>query len=215
MTRGRAVCGRFSCRFSLSSCSSSPSCCTLSGVLLQRLKKALVCMRYMTSSTMVSLLERSSRLARHPAGFDIAHAHVFMLQYDHKSNPGPVPRSFIGPLVVSALVRPVQTLWGSAAGLHQQLIGRFGSRIENRSLFNDGQSARAIMGIVNVAALSFLSRRAGHEFGRSFETRLILLSAAQFHIPFWSTRTLPNMFAFPLGRRILFALWIQSPAVTD
>ena len=31
----------------------------------------------------------------------------------------------------------------------------------------------------------------------------LLLSASQFHIPFWAGRTIPNMLAFPLGTTYL------------
>ncbi|KAH7376470.1 Alg9-like mannosyltransferase [Plectosphaerella cucumerina] len=97
--------------------------------------------------------------------------------YDHFSFPGAVPRSFVGPVLLAGFAQPIVALVGFA---YAQLV------------------VRALLGLFNAASLLFFASRLERGLGRGVARWWILLTAGQFHIIFYASRTLPNMFAFGL-----------------
>ncbi|TVY44814.1 Dol-P-Man:Man(7)GlcNAc(2)-PP-Dol alpha-1,6-mannosyltransferase [Lachnellula occidentalis] len=97
--------------------------------------------------------------------------------YDHISFPGAVPRTFFGALVLSALSSPVFSVIGRQ---HAQLV------------------ARAVLGLFNTYSLLRFKNGLDGEFGRGVGRWFIWLMAGQFHVLFYASRTLPNMYAFGL-----------------
>ncbi|KAF7588145.1 dolichyl-P-Man:Man(7)GlcNAc(2)-PP-dolichol alpha-1,6-mannosyltransferase, partial [Aspergillus hancockii] len=95
--------------------------------------------------------------------------------YDHFTFPGAVPRSFVGAAVLSAASRPF--IWLNDAIDRQYL-------------------ARAILGLFN--ALSLLSFASGvrRAFGKTTAIWYLAFQASQFHVLYYASRTLSNMFAF-------------------
>ncbi|KAF2675020.1 hypothetical protein BT63DRAFT_450006 [Microthyrium microscopicum] len=127
----------------------------------------------------------------HPNGSVIAQ------HYDHVEFPGAVPRTFVGALLMSALSRPFLQWVASPVG--KQLL------------------VRAILGLVNASAMLSLRQVLKRSFGRSTGNWYALLQASQFHIMFYASRTLPNMFAlamttYALGRYVEAT---SSPKMTD
>ncbi|KZT57682.1 glycosyltransferase family 22 protein [Calocera cornea HHB12733] len=104
--------------------------------------------------------------------------------YDHFDFPGVVPRSFIGSLLLGGALYPAAIV-GNALGL---LHSKLGVQI----------LARLLLAAVNVTTLCILRRATSRRFGRTSGLMFTVLSCSQFHVPFWLSRTLPNMFAFPL-----------------
>ncbi|KAJ8099377.1 Alg9-like mannosyltransferase family-domain-containing protein [Lipomyces tetrasporus] len=100
--------------------------------------------------------------------------------YDHFEFPGVVPRTFIGALVVSLLAKPFQVFAPLPSKLALQYI------------------SRGILGVINWASLVYLRRTVFKVFGKTTALWFALLQYTQFHIPYYASRTLPNMFAFPL-----------------
>lgn len=119
-------------------------------------------------------------------GFDIS-------KFDHTVFPGAVPRTFISALLLSGLLKPVQWLVESdVTDIDLQIL------------------VRGVLGVVNALALVRLkdaliqnitsenksekntvkSTSAGHWF--------IFFTIAQFHLIFYSSRTLPNYLVLPL-----------------
>jgi alpha-1,6-mannosyltransferase len=98
--------------------------------------------------------------------------------YDHFVFSGPVPRTFIGPMVLAAISQPIVTTLGFQ---HAQLI------------------VRGVLGLVNAAALLVFARNVRQAYGTGTARWYMLLQASQFHVLFYASRTLPNMFAFPLS----------------
>lgn len=98
--------------------------------------------------------------------------------YDHFEFPGAVPRTFVGALALAGVSKP----W----------IGIIGTKYAQLVV-------RAVLGIFNAYAL--LRYKAGLEraFGRNVGRWYILLQASQFHVVYYASRTLPNMFAFGLS----------------
>ncbi|TRX97974.1 hypothetical protein FHL15_001184 [Xylaria flabelliformis] len=98
-------------------------------------------------------------------------------RYDHFDFPGAVPRTFLGPVFLAGTSQPLITLLGFQ---HAQLI------------------VRALLGLTNSAALLVFKHNLERSFGRSTARWYAVLQASQFHILFYASRPLPNMFAFPL-----------------
>ncbi|WQF77656.1 Putative GPI mannosyltransferase [Colletotrichum destructivum] len=97
--------------------------------------------------------------------------------YDHFEFPGAVPRTFVGPVLLAGLGGPVVNLVGFR---HAQLV------------------VRALLGLANAAALLVFARSLAKGLGTGVMRWWVLLLAGQFHVMFYASRTLPNMFAFAL-----------------
>ncbi|KAI6785893.1 Dol-P-Man:Man(7)GlcNAc(2)-PP-Dol alpha-1 [Emericellopsis cladophorae] len=113
--------------------------------------------------------------------------------YDHFTFPGAVPRSFIGAVVLSGLSQPLIWLSGFQ---HAQTI------------------VRGTLGAFNIGCLLVLRQSLASAFGQGAARWWILLQVTQFHVLYYLTRTLPNMYSFGLTT-LAFALILprSSPAV--
>jgi alpha-1,6-mannosyltransferase len=89
-----------------------------------------------------------------------------------------VPRSFIGAVVLSGLSQPLIWLSGFQ---HAQTI------------------VRGILGAFNVGCLLVLRACLASAFGKGVARWWMLLQVTQFHVLFYLTRTLPNMYSFGLS----------------
>lgn len=107
-------------------------------------------------------------------------ANKFKAYFDHMSFPGAVPRTFIGSLVVSGLAKP-EIWFGNLAGKAAQT------------------HARAVLGGMNATAMAIFARSVERAYGPIAATWYVVLQASQFHIWYYASRTLPNMFAFFLS----------------
>ncbi|GAA5962677.1 hypothetical protein JCM3765_006163 [Sporobolomyces pararoseus] len=121
-------------------------------------------------------------------------------QYDHVEFPGAVPRSFIGPGLLSGLSYPFVRI-ASEFGLL-----RTGSEVQIL--------IRLVLALASSLSLVFLARRVRYAFGAKLARAFILITATQFHLPFWISRTVPNMIAFPLVQ-IAIALLITPPTISS
>ncbi|CAG8505405.1 10768_t:CDS:2 [Dentiscutata erythropus] len=114
-------------------------------------------------------------------------------KYDHFEFPGVVPRTFVGPLLLSLVSWPTSK---TLELLIPHLI-------------------RFFLGISTSFALSYFRSSIAKYFGYRVSVAFGILSVCQFHTIFWASRTLPNMFAFPLvgvllAVIVLFELWIGT-----
>lgn len=97
--------------------------------------------------------------------------------FDHTSFPGVVPRTFLGPIVLSLFVTPFRLVYKG---------------IKPLVLFSAVRLVLAAMSIASLLSIrSALSYRHGHIVGYFFT----LITACQFHIPFYAGRPLANTFA--------------------
>lgn len=72
--------------------------------------------------------------------------------------------------------------------------------------------ARGILGLLNAFALVYFKDAVDTAYGKTAGRWYIILQAAQFHVMFYASRTLPNMFAFALSefRSCCFTLpWLK------
>ncbi|KAI8280109.1 hypothetical protein K4K59_008744 [Colletotrichum sp. SAR11_240] len=119
----------------------------------------------------------------------------FRASYDHFDFPGAVPRTFVGPVLLAGIGGPIVSLVGFA---HAQLV------------------VRLLLGLANAAALILFARSLGKGLGVDVQRWWILLLASQFHIIFYASRTLPNMFAFALSEyphRVAVSLLVFAAAI--
>ena len=105
--------------------------------------------------------------------------------YDHLEFSGVVPRSFVGPLSVSAMAYPLMLLLAGGEDAARQ-----GDRRWVQTL------VRAMLGVLYAWSFSFFRRSVARLYGDERLANLIsLLCCAQFHTLFYCTRLLPNVFA--------------------
>ncbi|KAI8297781.1 Dol-P-Man:Man(7)GlcNAc(2)-PP-Dol alpha-1,6-mannosyltransferase [Colletotrichum sp. SAR11_59] len=119
----------------------------------------------------------------------------FRASYDHFDFPGAVPRTFVGPVLLAGIGGPIVSLVGFA---HAQLV------------------VRLLLGLANAAALILFARSLGKGLGVDVQRWWILLLASQFHVIFYASRTLPNMFAFALSEyphRVAVSLLVFAAAI--
>ena len=115
---------------------------------------------------------------------DLLHHRGDLSSYDHHLFPGVVPRTFAGPLAVSA----------AAAPMHVALFAFCPSCPRWVALL----LVRGVLGTMLWLCFVSFRRAVSSRFGHDVGTLLALISAVQFHVPFYMSRTLPNTFALGL-----------------
>ncbi|KAH6619569.1 glycosyltransferase family 22 protein [Chaetomium sp. MPI-SDFR-AT-0129] len=110
--------------------------------------------------------------------------------YDHFDFPGAVPRTFVGAVLLAGFADPIVALVGFQ---HAQLV------------------VRALLGLFNAGCLLYFARNLRRAYGPGPARWYLLLQASQFHVLFYASRTLPNMFAFGLTT-LAFAFLVPRPA---
>ncbi|KAK9827294.1 hypothetical protein WJX81_001546 [Elliptochloris bilobata] len=116
------------------------------------------------------------------AAHDLLFHHGDLAKYDHFEFPGVVPRSFLGSVLLAALSAPAALLLsvlGAEKGAAQYAV-------------------RAALGLICVLSLARLRAAVELTFGRPVGVAFFALTALQFHVPYYASRTLPNTLALPL-----------------
>ncbi|CAH1778064.1 unnamed protein product [Owenia fusiformis] len=124
---------------------------------------------------------------------DILFHRTNLTAYDHLEFPGVVPRTFIGPLIVSAVSSPIVYL------INLLELGKFPVQI----------AVRGSLGVLVVMALLRYVRSVRRLYGKSVARWTIAILASQFHLIFYSTRPLPNIYAFII---VMYAVsaWMEK-----
>jgi alpha-1,6-mannosyltransferase len=114
-------------------------------------------------------------------------------QYDHFLFPGVVPRSFLGPICVWMFVLPFYELLPALPLLVWQYL------------------SRAVLATFFFIAYNHFchSIRLNLPHGDQVAGWIHILTAVQFHLLFWVSRPLPNMFALILIM-MAYSFWIRS-----
>ncbi|KAI9851757.1 MAG: dolichyl-P-Man:Man(7)GlcNAc(2)-PP-dolichol alpha-1,6-mannosyltransferase [Thelocarpon superellum] len=112
-------------------------------------------------------------------------------KYDHFTFPGAVPRTFVGALILAAFSKP-----GIWLGLDRQLV------------------VRGVLGLLNSFALVAYGRSVTKAFGLGTGRWYLALQVCQFHVTYYASRTLPNMYAFGICTLALAGLLPAPPSST-
>ena len=168
------------------------------------------------------------------AAHDLLFHRTRLAAYDHHAFPGVVPRTFLGAAGLAAAAAPAVALL-SAAGAPKAAAQLAVRLVLVRRLGGGGglvQRSAAVLskprrfaaqppcpppppppqGAATVASLALLQRAARRAFGPVVAAGFMALTAAQFHLPFYLSRTLPNVLAMPLTSAGL-AAWLEGRAL--
>lgn len=118
--------------------------------------------------------------------------------YDHMSFPGVVPRTFVGALAIAGIAKPFASF--AQDGEQLQLLGMstLGCRIFlERPAYTC--TVRGIIGVINALAMIAFEQAICQAFGNVAGMWYIVLQISQFHVMYYASRTLPNMYAFALS----------------
>ncbi|XP_011864569.1 PREDICTED: probable Dol-P-Man:Man(7)GlcNAc(2)-PP-Dol alpha-1,6-mannosyltransferase [Vollenhovia emeryi] len=124
---------------------------------------------------------------------DILYHGLNLTQYDHHEFPGVVPRSFLGPIVVSGLASPI------AAGINYLKLNKFFVQY----------AVRATLGLLVITAFKLYRSALQSIFGSQFTKWFVAITVSQYHFMYYLSRPLPNIMAMPLVLVALFG-WLRQ-----
>ncbi|CAG4931737.1 unnamed protein product [Parnassius apollo] len=125
------------------------------------------------------------------ATHDILYHRFNLSEYDHNEFPGVVPRTFIGPVIISALSAPL------VAVLHLIGLNKFWMQYV----------VRLSLALTVIASWSRFRDALQKQFGTAFAWWFTLITATQYHFMFYMSRPLPNIMALPFVL-IAFEGWL-------
>ncbi|KAJ9098442.1 hypothetical protein QFC20_005961 [Naganishia adeliensis] len=102
-------------------------------------------------------------------------------QYDHLRHPGPLPRSFLPPLLLAGLSKPLVTVLNVFAPIRNPMV--------------DQLLIRLILGLLNAYALTRVAKSLQKAFGKTEARVWVGFVGTGFHVVWWAGRTVPNMVA--------------------
>jgi alpha-1,6-mannosyltransferase len=165
--------------------------------------------------------------------------------FDHLEFPGVVPRTFIGPLVLSSIVYPFHLAISATVHLWNNVVEylAYSNYIANEKVMSQ-YVARAVLGTLLWYCYTLFTKAIDARFASTGDATgsaigskgdnddtggtdmvnasnnvservgklCLLLTALQFHLPYYMSRTLPNIFALALCL-IAYSYWLNSRPV--
>lgn len=127
------------------------------------------------------------------AAHDILFHFTDLSKYDHFEFPGVVPRTFLGPLILSVISYPFLKLFGFFA--FNKFIAQY--------------LVRMALGSLTLFSFEQFRKAVRNEYGSQVSSALAILTCSQFHFLFYSSRPLPNVFALSLVL-LSYSYWISK-----
>lgn len=128
-------------------------------------------------------------------------------QYDHYQFPGVVPRTFLGPLIISSVAMPLFYFLEENPLLVQILSSLFFSSaifISNLNVFTSFRQGRIILAAFVMSGLFNFTGAIKKIYDSSVEKWTLVFMLSQFHFMFYISRTLPNTFGLILCKYLNF-----------
>ncbi|CAM6098551.1 unnamed protein product [Calypogeia fissa] len=125
---------------------------------------------------------------------DILYHRGDILKYDHFEFPGVVPRTFLGAILVAMVASPVVFVCTTILHLPKLV-----------SLY----AVRFMFGAIVLGTLYDLRRQISAQFGKTTASFYAAMTLVQFHILFYCSRPLPNVFAMALVN-LAFSCWLRG-----
>jgi len=121
-------------------------------------------------------------------------------RYDHVNFPGPVPRTFFGAITLAVLAKLPVMFFSLApwAPLCNHTVGL--------------NTVRNILAMLSFLSFDSFRMAFSRHYGTTAANFLILLTCCQFHLLYYSSRTLPNTFALNIVYLAL-AQWLHGRIV--
>ncbi|KAM3962559.1 LOW QUALITY PROTEIN: alg12 alpha-1,6-mannosyltransferase [Aphomia sociella] len=113
---------------------------------------------------------------------DIFYHRHNLSQYDHNEFPGVVPRTFVGPVVISALSAPMVGI------LHIAGLNKFWMQY----------AVRLTLALTVIATWSRFRNALQKQFGNTYTWWFTAITVTQYHFMFYMSRPLPNIMVLPL-----------------
>lgn len=125
--------------------------------------------------------------------FDFSNYLLNIDNYDHLQFAGVVPRSFIGVCAISSIGMPFQQLL-----IHL----RYGGLVQ-QILF------RLVYIVITCSIMIYFRRAISQKFSNRTAQLFMIIFAAQFHLNFYMSRTLPNTYALMFSM-LAHSLWLRA-----
>ncbi|XP_064106738.1 probable Dol-P-Man:Man(7)GlcNAc(2)-PP-Dol alpha-1,6-mannosyltransferase [Macrobrachium nipponense] len=124
---------------------------------------------------------------------DLLYHGLHLDQYDHLDFPGVVPRTFVGPIVVSSVAYPF-------VGIIKML---------GLSKFFAQYIVRGVLGLLVILAWRQFRKQIQDAFGPHVTLWFTLITVSQFHFMYYLSRPLPNTFALSVAL-LAFSYWLEQ-----
>ncbi|KAL6265161.1 hypothetical protein P5V15_005246 [Pogonomyrmex californicus] len=124
---------------------------------------------------------------------DVLYHGFNLTEYDHHEFPGVVPRSFLGPIVVSGLASPL------VAVINYLKLNKFYAQY----------IVRATLGLLVIITFKLYRHALQNIFGLQFTKWFVMITVTQYHFMYYLSRPLPNIMAMPLVLLALFG-WLRQ-----
>ncbi|XP_017878352.1 probable Dol-P-Man:Man(7)GlcNAc(2)-PP-Dol alpha-1,6-mannosyltransferase [Ceratina calcarata] len=124
---------------------------------------------------------------------DILYHGFNLSEYDHHEFPGVVPRSFVGPVIISGLASPL------IATINYLQLNKFFAQYV----------VRATLGLLVIGSLKLYRDALQSVFGLQFTKWFVAITVTQYHFMYYLSRPLPNIMVMPLVLLALYG-WLKQ-----